>query len=117
MSEQNKTIIRLYYQPQTFPCGPNSSCCGPVGQSEEELQDYRRALEQAVPGVEVELVDVSQRLNMGRDLPVIKLLNSFGVAACPIFTVHNEVVSIGPPVMDELIAMVREKVGAPASGA
>lgn len=114
MSETNNNKVRLYFQPQSFPCGPQSSCCGPVGQSEEELREYRRALEAGLPGVELEVVDASQRLNLGQDLPVIKLLNTFGAAACPIFAVNGEVISMGPPVMDELVTLVKEKLGAPA---
>lgn len=110
MSESAHNVVRLYYQPQTFPCGPNSSCCGPVGQSEEDLRAYRQALEARLPGVPVELVDASQRLNLGRDLPVIKLLNTFGAAACPIFTVNGEVVSMGPPEMEELAALLKAKL-------
>lgn len=111
MTETASHVVRLYYQPQSFPCGPNSACCGPVGQSEEELREYRRAFEAGLPGVKLELVDASQRLNLGRDLPVIKLLNTFGAAACPIFTVNGEVISMGPPVMDELVALVKAKLG------
>lgn len=114
MSETAKTVVRLYYQPQSLPCGPNSSCCGPVGQDEWEMLGYSTELEHRVQGIKVEVVDASQRLNLGRDLPVIKLLNTFGAAACPIFTVNDEVVSMGPPAMDELVTLVREKISFPA---
>lgn len=117
MSETTNNVVRLYFQPQSFPCGPNSSCCGPAGQSEEELREYRRALEAGLPGVELELVDASQRLNLGRDLPVIRLLNTFGAAACPIFTVNGEVISMGPPALEELIPLIQEKLGTPPARA
>ena len=104
------TTIRLYHTPQSFPCGPASTCCGPVGQSEEELQGYLSELRKGLPGVLVELIDVSQKLRIGRDLPVLKLINTFGMSACPIFTVNDEVVSMGPPAMSELIALLAEKL-------
>ncbi len=113
MNETTNDVVRLYYQPLSFPCGPNSACCGPVGQSAEELQQYRQAIEAALPLATVECIDASQRLNLGRDLPVIKLLNTFGAAACPIFTVNGEVISMGPPVLEELIPMIKEKLGVP----
>lgn len=116
MSEAN-WIVRLYYMPQSFPCGPQSSCCGPVGQSGEELRDYMIQLEAGVPGVRVQTVDMSQKLNLGSDLPAIKLLNTFGAAVCPIFMVDREIVSMGPPAIPELIELVKAKLaaaGAPA---
>lgn len=114
MTEPNTVL--LYYVPQTFPCGENSSCCGPTGQSEEELQQYRTAIEKALPGVTVQTINVDKKsggkLNMSRDLAVFKLLNSFGHAACPIFAVNGEVVSLGPPRGDELIGLLKEKLPA-----
>ena len=115
MNQTTPTVVRLYYQPQSFPCGPNSSCCGPVGQAEWQVLEYSAYLEQQVPGVKVEVVDASQRLKLGRDLPAIKLLKTFGAAACPIFAMNSEVISIGPPVMDELVALVKERIAASAA--
>lgn len=113
------STVLLYYVPQTFPCGENSTCCGPVGQSAEELQHYKTAIEQALPGVTVQTVNVDKasggKLDTGRDLAVIRLLNSFGYAACPIFAFDGEVISLGPPALDELIGMLREKVSAARS--
>lgn len=109
MSETN-SIIRLYYLPQSYPCGPQSACCGPVGQSDEELRDYMIQLESSLPGIKVQTIDMSQKLNLGRDLPAVKLLNTFGGAACPIFMVDREVVSMGPPSIPELIELVRAKL-------
>lgn len=110
---QSRTV-RLYYVPQTFPCGENSTCCGPIGQSEEELRQYKTVIEQSLPGVAVQLINVSKesgaKLNMGRDAAVFKLLNSFGYQACPIFAVNGEVVSIGPPAVSELVSLLKAKV-------
>lgn len=111
MSETNP-VIRLYYLPQSFPCGPQSSCCGPVGQSEEELRDYLVQLESSLPEIRVQTIDVSQKLNLQRDHAAAILLNTFGGAACPIFTVGHEVISMGPPAIPELIELVRAKLKA-----
>ena len=107
---ESQSIIRLYYVPQSFPCGPQSSCCGPVGQSEEDLRGYQTQLEARVPGVQVQTIDVTQKLNMSLDLPASKLINSFGWAACPIFTLAGEVISLGPPSVAELIELVKTKL-------
>lgn len=109
MSDET-TTIRLYHTPQSFPCGPNSTCCGPVGQSEEELQGYVSELRKFFPGIRVDLIDISKKLRMSRDLPALELINSFGKSACPIFTVNGEVVSIGPPAMPELVVLLAEKL-------
>ncbi len=115
MNDANRTV-RLYYLPQSFPCGPQSSCCGPVGQSEEELRGYLAELESHLPGVTVETIDVSQKLRLGRDLPALKLLNTFGAAACPIFVLDGEVVSIGPPSIPELAELLKAKLEAAGAG-
>lgn len=110
MTEQ--VSVRLYYVPQTFPCGPQSSCCGPVGQTEAEVATYLQQLRDALPGVAVEAIDVSRPLKLGRDGPVIRLLNAFGQAACPIFAVNGEVVSMGPPATGELVDLLKARLAA-----
>lgn len=112
---ETDSIIRLYYLPQSFPCGPQSSCCGPVGQSDEELRQYLIQLESNLPGVKVQTIDVSQKLSLGRDLPAVKLLNTFGAGACPIFMVRSEVVSMGPPSLPELVELLKAKFEAHGS--
>jgi hypothetical protein len=109
---ESQSIIRLYYVPQSFPCGPQSSCCGPSGQSEEALRHYQTQLETSLPGVQVQTIDVTQKLNLGRDLPAAKLVNTFGWAACPIFTLDGEVISMGPPSVTELIELLGAKLAA-----
>lgn len=112
MSDQ--MTVRLYYVPQTFPCGPQSSCCGPVGQTEAEIAEYTARLREALPEVAVEAIDASRPLKLGRDGPVIRLLNTFGQAACPIFTVNGDVVSMGPPALSELVDLIRARLCNPA---
>lgn len=113
---QTKPTVRIYYLPQSFPCGPQSTCCGPIGQSEEELRHYIVQLEQAVPDVAVETVDLSGRTRLGRDLAALKLYNTFGAAACPIIAVDGEVVSMGPPLMAEVVELVKRKLAAACRG-
>ncbi len=110
MGETNHHRVRLYFAPQSFPCGPDSACCGPVGQSAEEVASLVTAIEAGVPGVSVETVDVSKPLRMDRDAPVFRLLNAFGLQACPMFGFDGEVISMGPPAVDELVALIRSKL-------
>ncbi len=116
MSDNNKNV-RLYFAPQSFPCGPDSSCCGPVGQAQEELEQWAQQIKAALPEVTVDFIDVTKPLRLDRDGAVIRLLNSFGLQACPIFAVGREIVSMGPPVTDELIPLIAAKLGGAESGA
>lgn len=121
MSDQERATVRIYFVPQTFPCGPDSSCCGPVGQTEEELQSLASDVAAALPAAQLEVIDAGGKLQMGRDLSVMKLLNTFGAAACPIISINGEVVSMGPPNMSELTELLKTKLrsgdGAAATGA
>lgn len=113
MSDRAQPIVYVYYVPQAFPCGPDSSCCGPVGQTEEEIRALAREIAAAASGIGVEVIDAGGKLRMGRDLPVIKLLNTFGAAASPIIVVSGEVISMGPPPeARELVSLVRAKLEA-----
>ncbi len=105
-------VVRLYYAPLSFPCGPQSSCCGPTGQSEEDLSAWVDALKRSIPGLQVETIDATGQLDPQRDQAVMTLLNSFGAVACPIIAVDGEIVSMGPPVLDELIPMVKSSLPA-----
>ncbi len=105
MSKQEQTV-HLYYSPQQFPCGENSTCCGPVGQGVEELNGYVDALKQSLPSISVELVDVSEMDGTKTDhagTAVIKLVKSFGNQACPVFVFAGDVLSMGPPNMPAVI--------------
>lgn len=107
--------IRIYYLPQSFPCGVGSSCCGPIGQSQEEIQGYIAAIRKEVGPVPVETIDVTGDLDPQRDAAALRLLDSFGPMAVPIFAIDGEVVSMGPPVVEELVALVKTKISPTAT--
>jgi len=104
------TRILLYYAPLSFPCGAQSTCCGPVGQTEDELRGYVAELSRSFPDVPVTLIDTSQKLRLPRDGAALKLISSFGRSVCPIFAVNGDVISMGPPAMPELLALLRDKL-------
>jgi hypothetical protein len=115
MENADRPIIRIYFAPLSYPCGPESACCGPVGQSQAEIETLAADLGAAFPQAAIATVDTSAKLNLGRDLAVMKLLNSFGPSACPIVTVNGTVVSLGSPHLAELIPLVRERLARTAS--
>ena len=100
--------VTLYCMPQSFPCGPNSGCCGPVGQSDAELQQWTQRIHDALPDVTVDCVNVSE-MERGRNPNVERLLDTFGVGGLPDFAIGDEVVSMGPANFDELVSLIREK--------
>lgn len=103
--------IRVYFTPLSSPCGEGATCCGPVGMSVEEAETLRAAVAEAAPGAAVELVDASKKLHFHRDGAVLRMVNTLGLAVYPVITVDGEIVSMGPPVVDELGPLVRTQLG------
>jgi len=108
MSTNNKTV-KIFMMSQQFPCGPQSSCCGPIGQTEEEIQALKNAIEREIK-CNVEVVNVMNGKEMRKHLEILRLIRSFGPMALPIITLDNEVVSMGNPKPEEAISAIREKI-------
>lgn len=105
--------VRVYFTPLSNPCGEGATCCGPGGMSVEEAEAFRAAVAEAVPGAGVELVDASKKLHLHRDGAVLRMVNTLGLAAYPLITVDGEIVSMGPPAVDELGPLIRTRLGGP----
>ena len=108
MSVNNKTL-RIFMMPQQFPCGPQSTCCGPIGQSEEEVQKLQAAMEKEF-GYQVEVLNVLNGSQMKHHLSIVRLFRSFGPAALPIIALDGEVVSMGILKPEEAILAVKDKI-------
>ncbi len=106
----NQSHVRVYFTPPVNPCGEGATCCGPMGMSVEEAEALRAAVAAAVPGVPVELVDASRKLNLHRDGAVLRMVNTLGLAVYPVVTVGEEIVSMGPPAIDELAPLLRARL-------
>ena len=105
----NQKNLQIFMMPQQFPCGHQSSCCGPIGQSEEEVQKLKSALEREFE-CQVEVIDVTKGTDMKNHLPVVRLFRSFGPAALPIIALDGEVVSMGVPTPEQAVLAVKEKM-------
>ncbi len=105
----NQKNLQIFMMPQQFPCGHQSSCCGPIGQSEEEVQKLKSALEREFE-CQVEVIDVTKGTDMKNHLPVVRLFRSFGPAALPIIVLDGEVVSMGVPTPEQAVLAVKEKM-------
>ena len=107
MSE-NRHTVGIFTMPQDFPCGVGSSCCGPVGQSEEEIAALKAAIEGL--GAEVEVHDVTKTEVLQKYLNVSRLLRSFGWGIVPILTVEEEVICMGSGRVEEAVKYVAKKL-------
>lgn len=108
MKNNNKTV-RIFMLPLRFPCGPQSSCCGPIGQSEEEIQAYKDLIEKELQ-CNVEVIDVTNGKEMKNHLNIVRLVHSFGPTALPIITLEEEVVSMGNSKPEEAVMAIKEKM-------
>ncbi|UCD56432.1 MAG: hypothetical protein JSV16_11420, partial [Candidatus Hydrogenedentota bacterium] len=104
--KSDKTI-RLLMMPQEFPCGEQSSCCGPVGQSEEEIQSLKSSIEKEL-GYEVEVLNVNNDGDMRDHARIAQLFQTFGRASLPIVALEDEVVSMGDCTPGKVVAAIRE---------
>ncbi|MCM8823373.1 MAG: hypothetical protein NC822_01710 [Candidatus Omnitrophica bacterium] len=107
MSDNNK-VVMIFTLPLRFPCGPNASCCGPIGQSEEDIKRLSDAIKNL--GVEVEIYDIMEDGFSRRFPAVANLLGSFGPGIVPVLAIGDEIISIGTPTPEEAVQVVKEKL-------
>ncbi|MHC5054914.1 MAG: hypothetical protein ACYTKD_09375 [Planctomycetota bacterium] len=106
MPEAEQDVVGVFTMPREFPCGEGSSCCGPVGQTDEEVSALTSALEAIGARVEVHNV---KKVDVLRDHPnVFKLIRTFGAAALPVLTVGGKVVGMGAGPIDKTVNAVKE---------
>jgi disulfide oxidoreductase YuzD len=108
MIASNK-FVKIFMYPQQFPCGPQSSCCGPIGQTEEEIQLVENAIKKEF-NCQIKIINVMDSNEMKNHLQVGRLLGSFGPMALPIITLGDEVVSMGNPLPDEAVSAIKGKL-------
>lgn len=105
----NNMTVKIFMMPPQYPCGPDSSCCGPIGQSEEEIKYLESALEKET-GLQPEVRNVQDK-NQMKDYPqIVQLVRTFGPMGLPIITLNEEVVSMGTPTVDEAVSAIQEKM-------
>jgi hypothetical protein len=107
MSDNNK-VVRIFTAPLQFPCGPNASCCGPTGQSEDDVKKLSNAIRNL--GVGVEIQNIMEDGFAKRFPSVANLLGSFGPGIVPILAIGDEVISMGTPTPEEAVQAVKEKL-------
>jgi len=100
--------VKIFTIEQQFPCGPNSSCCGPTGQSEQEVAALKNAIEKL--GLDVEVFDFKKMKNPEENPQIFKLFSTFGPQAIPVITVGGDVASMGKLEINEIIAAIKSKI-------
>ena len=106
MAEQK--TVKVFTMEQQFPCGPQSSCCGPIGQREEEIISLKNGIEKL--GIDVEICDIRKMKNLQENPQVFKLFRTFGPQAIPVITVGDEVACIGQSETNEIISAIKGKL-------
>jgi len=110
MSQNNNhKVVRIFTMPLQFPCGPTAACCGPVGQSNEEIQKLKKSIVKELK-VPVEVRNVTNGKDMRDFRPISGLLRTFGPSSLPFIAIGDEVVSMGNPAPEEAVAALREKL-------
>jgi len=104
----DEKTVKIFTMEQQFPCGPQSSCCGPIGQSEEEIVSLKNAIEKI--GIDVEICDIRKMKNLQENPQVVKLFRTFGPQAIPVITVGDEVACMGQSETNEIISAIRGKL-------
>lgn len=104
----DQKTVKIFTMEQQFPCGPQSSCCGPIGQSEEEITSLKNAIEKL--GIDVEICDIQKMKNLQENPQVFKLFRTFGSQAIPVITVGDEVACMGQSETNEIISAIKGKL-------
>lgn len=102
--------VKIFSMPQQFPCGPKSSCCGPIGQTEEEVKALKEHLEKNITGIKVEAYNVADGAQMRNHRNILTLLRSFGWGILPIIAIDSEPVSMGVPDPKDVIKLIKTKL-------
>lgn len=100
--------INIFMTAIQYPCGEGSSCCGPVGQKGEEIDELRNAIEEQF-GCAVEVKDIKNIDNLKGQKAVSKLINRLGLGVLPIITLNNEVVSMGTMDMKTITIQLKKE--------
>ncbi|MCM8830418.1 MAG: arsenic metallochaperone ArsD family protein [Candidatus Omnitrophica bacterium] len=105
---ENKKVVNIFTAPLQFPCGVGSSCCGPIGQSEEDIKKLSDSIKGL--GVSVEVYNIMEE-NFDKSFPqVASLIGSFGPGITPILAIDDDIISMGNPSIEEAIQIVKEKI-------
>jgi hypothetical protein len=105
---QDKPVVRIFTMPQEFPCGEKSTCCGAIGQTEEQIAALESSLAQL--GTAVEVLNVKRMEVLKKHPNVFKLLRTFGMRVVPILAVGDQIVGMEFATLDQAVKAVQERL-------
>ena len=103
-------VIKIFTMPQKFPCGEGSSCCGPIGQTETEINSLKDHLAKNIPGAKIEIYNALDGAQMKSERGMLATLRNFGWGVLPIIAVNDEPVSMGAPGLKEAVKLIKSKL-------
>lgn len=94
--DKNNRVLKIFTLPQQFPCGPSSSCCGPIGLTEEEVDSLVSTVRKVFAG-EIIVLNLIEKNVRENNKQVISLVASLGWGCLPIISLDSKIVSVGKP--------------------
>lgn len=89
-------VLKIFTVPKQFPCGPQSSCCGPIGLSEDEVNSLVNVVKKVFDG-EIKVFNLMEKDVQKDNKQVVSLVVSLGWGCLPIISLDNKIISVGRP--------------------
>jgi hypothetical protein len=98
--DKNNKLLKIFTVPQQFPCGPQSSCCGPIGLTEEEVNSLVESVKKVFDG-DIVVLNLLEPQIQKNNREVVSLVASLGWGCLPIISLDSKIVSVGKPSSDK----------------
>ncbi len=102
-------VIKIFTMPQEFPCGEGSDCCGPIGQTDDEVAVLKQHLENTLR-LPVRSYNVKNGADMKTHRQILTVLRAFGWGVLPIIAMDDEVVTMGNPAPEQAVEAVKNRL-------
>lgn len=108
--DKNDKVLKIFTVPQQFPCGPQSSCCGPIGLTEEEVNSLVKSVKKVFDG-DIEVFNLLEPQIQKNNREVVSLVSSLGWGCLPIISLDSKIISVGKPSSDkELLETLKSQL-------
>ncbi len=102
--------LKIFTIEQQTPCGPGSSCCGPIGLTKEELDGIVNSVKKVFTG-NIQIFDFMDKEVQKKHRDILSMVISFGWGALPIISIDEKVISIGRPNSEEqLLNLIKQNI-------
>lgn len=93
---KNDKVLKIFTVPQQFPCGTQSSCCGPIGLTEDKVNSLVNTMKKVFDG-EIKVFNLMEKEVQKNNREVVSLVASLGWGSLPIISLDSKIVSVGKP--------------------